>query len=56
LLEVPQRRTFFSGIPFLLIAEHLHLPVEVMRQYPRGGRPGCRPFYEWGRSQSASAT
>jgi hypothetical protein len=35
LLEAPQWRTPFRGIPFLLIAEHLHFPVEVMRQHGR---------------------
>jgi len=30
LLEAPQWRTFFRGIPFLLMAEHLHFPIEVM--------------------------
>ena len=35
LLDVPQRRTFFARVAFLLIAEHLHLPVVFMRQHSR---------------------
>ena len=35
LLEAPQWRTFFRGIPFLLMAEHLLFPIEVMRQHRR---------------------
>jgi len=35
LLEAPQWRTFFCGIPFLLIAEHLHFPIEIVRQHGR---------------------
>lgn len=35
LLEAPQWCTFFRGIPFLLIAVHLHFPVKIMRQHSR---------------------
>ena len=35
LLEAPQWRTFFRGIPFLLIAKHLHFPIEIVRQHGR---------------------
>ena len=35
LLEAPQWRAFLSGISFLSVAEHLHFPIEIVRQHGR---------------------
>ena len=35
LLELPQWRALFGGVPFLFITTHLHLPAEVMCQRGR---------------------